>query len=47
MIYEIYYNAFSRSEFGVGSAVAVIFIIQCLMVTFIINKLSRKEAIQY
>lgn len=47
MIYEMYYNAFSRSEFGVGSAVAVLFIIQCLIVTFIINKLSRREAIQY
>jgi ABC-type sugar transport system permease subunit len=47
MIYEMYYNAFSRSDFGAGSAVAVLFIIQCLIVTFIINKLLHKEAIQY
>jgi ABC-type sugar transport system permease subunit len=47
MIYEMYYDAFSRSEFGVGSAVAVIFIIQCLFVTFVINKLLSRQAIQY
>lgn len=47
MIYEMYFNAFSNSEFGVGSAVAVLFIIQCLFVTFVINKLLKKEAIQF
>jgi multiple sugar transport system permease protein/raffinose/stachyose/melibiose transport system permease protein len=47
MIYEMYYNAFSRSDFGAGSAIAVLFIIQCLIVTFVINKLLKKEAIQY
>ncbi len=47
MIYEMYYDAFSRSEFGVGSAVAVIFIIQCLFVTYVINKMLHREAIQY
>jgi ABC-type sugar transport system permease subunit len=47
MIYEMYFNAFSNSEFGVGSAVAVIFIIQCLFVTFVINKLLKKESIQF
>lgn len=47
MIYEMYFNAFSRSDYGVGSAVAVLFIIQCLIVTFVINKLLHREAVQY
>jgi len=47
MIYEMYYNAFSRSDYGMGSAVAVLFIIQCLIVTFVINKLLHKEAVQF
>lgn len=47
MIYEMYFDAFTRSDYGVGSAIAVLFIIQCLVVTLIINKLLRREAVQY
>lgn len=47
LIYEMYYNAFTRSDYGVGSAVAVIFIVQCLLVTFFINKILKKDTIQY
>ncbi len=43
MIYEMYYQAFTRSDYGVGSAIAVLFIIQCLVVTFVINKIIRRN----
>lgn len=47
VMYQMYYTAFSRSEFGVGSAVAVIFIVECLIATFIINRLVRDEEVTY
>lgn len=43
MIYEMYYQAFTRSDYGVGSAVAVLFILQCLVVTFVINKVLHRD----
>lgn len=46
-IYQMYYTAFSRSEFGTGSAIAVVFIIECLIITFIINKLVNNERVEY
>ncbi len=46
-IYEMYHFAFTRSEYGVGSAVAVLFIIQCLFVTVIINSLLKRDNTEY
>lgn len=47
VIYQLYYVAFSKSDFGQGSAIAILFIIQCLIVTFIINKYVAKEKIEF
>ncbi len=47
VIYQMYYTAFSTSEFGVGSAIAVLFIIECLIVTVLINKFTAKERIEF
>ncbi len=47
MIYEMYNYAFTRNEYGVGSAVAVIFIIQCLIVTLFINKILKQDSVQF
>lgn len=47
VMYQMYYLAFGTSEFGKGSAVAVLFIIECLIVTFIINKSFGNERITY
>lgn len=46
-MYQMYYLAFSTSEFGKGSSVAVLFIIVCLIITFIINKIFKDERIEY
>lgn len=45
--YQMYYQAFGTSEFGKGSAVAVLFIIVCIIVAFIINKSFGNERIEY
>lgn len=47
VIYQMYYTAFSTSEFGVGSAIAILFIIECLFVTVLINKFTAKERIEF
>ncbi|WP_273323486.1 carbohydrate ABC transporter permease [Vallitalea guaymasensis] len=47
VIYQMYYSAFSKSDFGEGSAIAVIFIIQCLIITFFINRYVAKERIEF
>lgn len=46
IMYQMYYSAFSTSEFGVGSAIAVLFIIECLIITFFINKATKSDAIE-
>lgn len=46
-IYQMYYTAFSRSDFGSGSAIAVFFIVECLIVTWIINKAMKNERVEY
>ncbi len=47
MIYEMYNFAFTRSEYGMGSAVAVLFIIQCMIVTVVINKVLKQDNTEY
>ncbi|MGE5613727.1 MAG: carbohydrate ABC transporter permease [Bacillota bacterium] len=47
VIYQLFYKAFSASDFGQGCAIAVIFIIECLILTFIINKLVAREKIEF
>jgi len=47
VIYQLYYTAFSMSDFGQGSAIAVLFIIECLMITVIINKFVAREKLEF
>lgn len=46
-IYQMYYTAFSRSDFGEGSAIAVFFIVECLIITLFINKFMKNERVEY
>lgn len=43
----MYKKAFSMMHYGYGSTLAILLIIECLVVTFIINKLMGKDTIQY
>jgi hypothetical protein len=47
VIYQLYYVAFTKSDFGQGSAIAIVFFIQCLIVTVIINKFVAREKIEF
>lgn len=47
VIYQLYYKAFSESDFGQGCSIAIIFIIECLIITFFINKFVAKEKIEF
>lgn len=47
VLYQMYYKAFSMSQFGEGCAIAVVFIIECIIASFIINKTIAREPIQY
>ena len=47
VIYQLYFKAFSASDFGQGCAIAIIFIFQCLVLTFIINRFVAREKIEF
>lgn len=47
VIYQLYYKAFSASDFGQGCAIAIIFVLECLVVTFFINKFVAREKIEF
>jgi ABC-type sugar transport system permease subunit len=47
VIYQMYYKAFSTSDFGQGCSIAMIFILECLVITFFINKFVAKEKIEF
>jgi multiple sugar transport system permease protein/raffinose/stachyose/melibiose transport system permease protein len=47
VVYHMYYTAFSSSDFGQGSAIAVLFIIECLIIALVINKFIAKDKLEY
>lgn len=47
IVYQLYYTAFITSEFGKGCALAVIFVIECFIITLIINRFVARERIEY
>lgn len=47
IVYEMNYLAFTTSEFGKGTSVAILFIIECLIVSFLINKFFARKKIQF
>lgn len=47
VLYQMYYKAFSMSQFGEGCAIAVIFMAECMLAALIINKSIAREPIQY
>ena len=43
MTMNMYQNAFKFNEFGYGSAVAIVILLQCLLITLIINKVGKER----
>jgi ABC-type sugar transport system permease subunit len=47
IVYEMFNTAFSKSQFGLGSSIAVIFVIQCIFVSLIISRYVARKKIEY
>ncbi|ACT01204.1 carbohydrate ABC transporter permease [Paenibacillus sp. JDR-2] len=47
LTYMMYRSAFKLDQYGYGCAVAVVVVLQCLFVTFLINKFVARERITY
>ncbi|WP_027628857.1 carbohydrate ABC transporter permease [Ruminiclostridium cellobioparum] len=47
VIYQLYYKAFSASDFGQGCAIAIIFVLECLVLTVFINKFVAREKVEF
>ncbi len=47
VIYQLFFKAFSASDFGQGCAIAIIFVLECLVLTIFINKFVAKEKIEF
>jgi raffinose/stachyose/melibiose transport system permease protein len=43
----LYNQAFSASRYGYANAISILFILVCLIVTFIANKLFRSDNTEY
>ncbi len=47
MVFMLYEYSFARNRFGMGSAMAVVYILEGLIVTLLINSLVGREKIEY
>ncbi|MZQ85449.1 ABC transporter permease subunit [Paenibacillus sp. 5J-6] len=47
VIYQMYFTAFDTSEFGKGTAIAVIFILECLLISFVIQRFVAREKLEF
>ena len=47
VIYQLFFKAFSASDFGQGCAIAILFIFECLVLTFFINRFVAREKIEF
>ncbi|MGE5630610.1 MAG: carbohydrate ABC transporter permease [Caulobacteraceae bacterium] len=43
----LYIKAFNSFEYGYGNAISVLFVAACLIATFLLNRLLKREAIEY
>ncbi len=47
VVYQLFFKAFSASDFGQGCAIAIIFVLECLIITFFINRFVAREKIEF
>ncbi len=47
VIYQLYYKAFSTSDFGQGCAIAILFILECLAINHFIQRFVAREKIEF
>lgn len=47
VLYEMYYQAFQSSRFGYGCAIALLFLVECVVWALLINRFVAREQIRY
>lgn len=47
VVYQMYFTAFETSQFGKGTAIAVLFVMECLAISFLIQRLAAREKLEY
>jgi ABC-type sugar transport system permease subunit len=47
VVFMIYNFSFMRNRFGIGSAISILFIIECLVFTVILNKYAAREKFEF
>ncbi|HEY5563378.1 MAG TPA: sugar ABC transporter permease, partial [Clostridiaceae bacterium] len=43
----LYIKAFNSYQYGYGNAISVLFVIVCILATLILNKMLKKDVIEY
>lgn len=47
VVYQMYYIAFETSQFGKGTAIAVLFVLECLLISFLIQRFVARERLEF
>jgi ABC-type sugar transport system permease subunit len=47
LVYMLYNFSFVRSKFGLGSAISIFFVVECLLFSIILNRYAAREKIEY
>ncbi|WP_372631097.1 carbohydrate ABC transporter permease [Cohnella sp.] len=47
VVYQMYYTAFETSQFGKGTAIAVLFVLECLLISIFIQRFVAREKLEY
>lgn len=47
VIYQMFNTAFEQSDFGQGTAIAVMFIMECLLISYLINRFVAREKLEF
>ena len=47
VVYQMYYTAFETSQFGKGTAIAVLFVLECLVISFLIQRFVAREKLEF
>lgn len=47
LVYQLYYVSFNIQDFGQGCAIAIVFILECILLTYLINRTIAREKLEY
>jgi len=47
VVYQMYFTAFETSQFGKGTAIAVLFVLECLVISFLVQRFVAREKLEF